>query len=373
MAFRNGIAQTLRILPKLLGDSEYAIHFYGNTANPYTLKYVAEFYCAPLLILEMLAIPAAALVMRKHNTPAARLGVFSATAFVILLSCGLAAAHYFRSPDRIEWLLFPAGLHILFLTPVCYLLCCRKEPRIFAFWWAGIFTCAVMDFVSEATVDFGASLMYFPAAYYIFVLLKELRGQTRSSGGKRVAGLLRRSAATLAALLALWSMFISGMAVGCKPVEIAKNGFGDKRIDTLITSGPYKGIRTTEDYRRLYEDMLTDLDAVRQSDDGPFYVADNMPYFYLYADKPFGTYSTWYVSDDKYMRMYDYWKEFPERQPRYIYIPLYDYYTGRPVDELSGRSPWQKSSAFFQKHTQSRIIRGRAGYLFIIDSWDIGT
>ena len=365
---RNGIAETFRVLPELLGDSEYAIHIYGNHANPYKAKKLAELYCAPLLILEILAIPAAAIVKKKCDTALGKTAMFASAALIMILSCICAAAHFFRNTDDIVYFLFAVNLHVLFLTPVCYILCNEKQPRVFAFWWVSLFTCVTMDFVSEATVDFGASLSFFPAILFISVLRKETRGDKTAANGK-AGKLLYAAAAALCAALLLWNCFTVGISTGFPPGEKARCGFENKKIDARLTSGPYKGIRTTEEYQRIYEDTIADLGIIRGGEDKPFYVAENMPYYYLIADKPFGTYSTWYVEDDSVGRMLAYWRNYPERQPGYVYIPKYEYYSGREMNEIYGEQWADLKCRFFQTFTESTVTEGKAGYIIDIKAW----
>lgn len=99
--------------------------------------------------------------------------------------------------------------------------------------------------------------------------------------------------------------------------------FKDEKLDVRIERGPYKGLRTTKSAAKIYEKLLDDMDAIKDSGDGAFYTYDYALLF-LYVDRPYSVYSTWYVNRDFESRQLYYWELHPEKFPEYVYIPKYE-------------------------------------------------
>lgn len=89
----------------------------------------------------------------------------------------------------------------------------------------------------------------------------------------------------------------------------------------LLTAGPLKGIRTVPDAVDIYNELLADLDVIRDNATGPVYIFELFSWAYLYLDTTYSCYATWFVPADFETRQIEYWRLHPERIPEYVYIP----------------------------------------------------
>lgn len=99
------------------------------------------------------------------------------------------------------------------------------------------------------------------------------------------------------------------------------NGNTENKIDTKIDAGPMKGIYTSTQAAELYRLLLKDLDTMRSLTDRPVYIYALFSWMYLYLDRPYSTYSPWFVDSDFASRQILYWNLYPEKQPDLIYVP----------------------------------------------------
>lgn len=93
-------------------------------------------------------------------------------------------------------------------------------------------------------------------------------------------------------------------------------------LDTTITEGPLKGLKTTVFVKNAYTSILRDLDTIKTKKDGPVLITANRPWCYLYLNMPFATYSVnlanWEYASS--VRLPQYYQLHPDKVPRYIYI-----------------------------------------------------
>ena len=96
-------------------------------------------------------------------------------------------------------------------------------------------------------------------------------------------------------------------------------------LNVTLANGPYKGIRTTEEVRAVYEGELRDYAMIAEdAGDGYLYVISDESWPYIYAGMPCSAYSTWFVDQDYYFRQPVYWSIFPDKLPEYMYLPKYN-------------------------------------------------
>lgn len=100
-------------------------------------------------------------------------------------------------------------------------------------------------------------------------------------------------------------------------------------IDAVkATSGPYAGLYMTEDQSAEYNKVIDDIDSIKMltKKDDPVLIISFKNWTYLYLDRPFATYTTWYegalnINPKQLIR---YYKENSDRAPKYIYIEASD-------------------------------------------------
>ncbi len=88
------------------------------------------------------------------------------------------------------------------------------------------------------------------------------------------------------------------------------------------TTGPYKGLRMSEDQYERYNNSINDLNVIKSlsDEDDPVLIGSFRNWMYLHLDRPFATYTTWYRGALDLELLADYYKENPRKTPKYIYI-----------------------------------------------------
>ena len=143
-------------------------------------------------------------------------------------------------------------------------------------------------------------------------------------------------------------------------------------VTAVADRGPLKGVRTTEHVNEVYNDILADLDVIKENTDGPVYVTELFAYCYLYLERPVATYSAWYVEEDSEVRQTRYWELHPEKRPEYIYVPFYDVFYYLPYQERPGKENWgEEKLSFLKTVCDCDVAEGKAGYIVRVDGWRI--
>lgn len=94
------------------------------------------------------------------------------------------------------------------------------------------------------------------------------------------------------------------------------------RKDSLKASvGPYKGLYMTEKQYNEYNKSINDLDLIKDisQEYEPVLLASFNSWMYLYLDRPIATYTTWYPGTLEPKLLINYYRENPEKIPKYIY------------------------------------------------------
>ena len=88
------------------------------------------------------------------------------------------------------------------------------------------------------------------------------------------------------------------------------------------TVGPYKGLYMSQDQYNRYNAFIKDLDIIKETakDSDPVLFDSYNNWMYLYAERPMATYTTWYRGSLNFELLKAYYKENPEKIPKYIYI-----------------------------------------------------
>jgi hypothetical protein len=68
------------------------------------------------------------------------------------------------------------------------------------------------------------------------------------------------------------------------------------------------------------------LDKIKAGPDGPVLITENWSWFYLYLQRPYGTYSTWFPTSNPqyfYKRLDEYYALHEDKLPVHVYIPKF--------------------------------------------------
>lgn len=274
----------------------------------------------------------------------------------------------------------------------------QKQGRglSFAFLQTGAFASVLVDFSSDNCMCYGGVITLLPAALGFRALLSEfLRRPAPQADAaapeKRTAPAVAGKVAVcaLACLSAACVLFWAGKAfvqcgavpaVGFLRAQAAKAPY-----TVMLEDGPFRGLFVTAAVNDLCAATERDMAAAAAIGPGPLYVDSLCPMAYLYAENPMGSYSSFYVEEDRPHRLLRFWEMHPEKKPEIIYVPYYDYMTVSYFDRLAVKNPGGGSGAgaggsvllrfFFDKNAQAEkmalftqlfsceVTEGEAGYL----------
>lgn len=353
----------LRNLPVLATDSEYN----WSTGTALFIKWhkvlVYMMYCGYVpAALNALYILALAVFRKRRKTHRA---LFFAAACAVA-AVGFVAVMVNPHADRglaasvsrpVIWMLF--GF-------VCYLLTENRNRPMFAFMTVGALFTVFTDFLSEVSVGGGSIVAAVPAVILFAECFGEVAAELRAQSSLR-AGARKFARAAAAASLAVMLLCEGYNYTLVRTWHLVEDTFvGDPApLDSEIAAGPLKGLYTTAGIREKYNDALADMDLIRAQTDGPFYVADLCPWYYLYTGLPIGVYSTFYVPVDSEIRVTRYWQMHPEALPECIYVPFFNCDEYAPLQDLDEKFRFLRSVCDFD------TAEGRAGYILTVRGWHL--
>lgn len=305
------------------------------------------------------------------------------------------------------------GVPLMFFGWACYSLREKKDPRVFAFLAVGFLASLMIDLASDLVMGIGISIMFTPIILSLQTVLAELRDgqpaaaalpaepEEKAKAGQKAAAktnkkakgkatpkkkekiavpdrfrlICRRFPRSIVALslcvVLSWECYGLYAQVGKNVVEQLLDLYKQRPpLSAVIDRGPLKGLRTTEHVNSAYQDILTDLDVIKENCRGPVYVTELLSYCYLYMGLPIGTYTTWYVEEDSEVRQTRYWELHPEKRPDYIYVPFYDAYYYQHYRDRRNKETWgEEKLAFLQTVCDCEVTEGKAGYILRVNKW----
>lgn len=315
LQFASGLGNIANALPELLSDSEYAVHWYGHEKTGEKIAALGASFGLWNVAAPLVLFPAAAIAARSRRKNGRKRSVAAVYLFSWVFAascCGVAAI-------GAEYTVFQCSEYpVAVLTPVWYLLCEKKDRRVFAFWLTAAVCSAAADFTSSTSLFFAFRLAYFPAVFFAVRVFRELAAAHTSAERKdRISRRLLSAATGALALLTL-------IGVSTVLFHITNYSLTSKtgRNGVVAAGGPEKGLVTMISLEQTRNAKRTDLDYIGENCGGAFYVAKRLPDCYLYLrDLPVAAYSACYVPQDTAVRQARYWQLHPEKRPEYIYVP----------------------------------------------------
>lgn len=318
------------------------------------------------------------------------------------------------------------SLPIMMYCAILILISDRPHPRWFAFWQTGVVLSVIVDITSDACLGYGGVIALLPATALFRDFAKRFfeewresllaahpqmaeygtprmlregiqlewaaafdkdRGKSKKSAKKKrrrknatettkTSGWIRflgslpakmtvLSAVCIAATLSVSFWVAENVAMRTMNPFVERFAAGRsawEEMNRTIDNGPLRGIRTTENVGEIYDRMMRDADVIKASSDGPLYIDSRCPVPYLHADLPVGNYSTWYVEEDNPERVLYYWRLYPERIPKVIYVPYYEASNYRRVDDSEIQEKLKRLHTFFD----CEDTEGEAGRILYI-------
>ena len=313
-----GVGNIFENLPQLLTDSDHSLRWYGNASNPEKLSLLPENFGLPGAVLPPVLAAVCAIYMKSKKKKASVRAVLLAAACLVVLYAEIAGF----SDKTDSWFRCSSYPAVMF-SLTCCLLCETKDRRMRAFWFAAVLCSLAADYVSDLSLLFFGRIAYLPGVFFLDVLLKELKeafGKEKTGSDKKAF----RSAAVLR--IAGIALLLCGiLTVRSAHIFTQTDYFLSGKLHgagVTVSEGPDKGIIKMRSQDRLYTETRIDLDLIRRTCSGAFYVAGRRPYCYLYLNElPIGAYSTYYLQSDSTDRLLRYWQLHPEKRPDCVYIP----------------------------------------------------
>lgn len=323
---------------ELFNDSEYAFIMPDGTVS--VLRFLADtvkYYGAPCTVCFFLWFVLCGIIKKRARKLSP---VLLPAAFVIAVAASVSLLIRVMHGSPIRSSVY--RLVLLFLGGAA--LCCMKKrnPKLTACWFFGFVSTVLLDISSDVSVAFFSGV----SDIALMLMLPDMAEQARSDAValKRysryahlsVAGFLRIKKVPAKAKLgvAMPCVIFAFVCALCLTVSAGSAFYYFAETSTLtvpsafnvtLASGPYKGIRTTEEVRAVYEGELRDYAMIAENSEGGYlYVISDESWPYIYAGMPCSAYSTWFVDQDYYFRQPVYWSIFPEKLPAYMYLPKYN-------------------------------------------------
>lgn len=335
---RAGLSDILTNLKLILNDPEHSSRSFYAVVHSYCYTVFITFrsFLLPWFVVLLIALT-------DRNRYQNGWMYFCLTALLTAIAI-LTRIPYIQTDYN--YIMFPGaacGLSAYLLTP-------RKDHRPFLrIWLPGMLYTFCLAWASNQGEN--AVCMGMPVVLIGSVLLiREFLKQTPKQAG-RYAGKLPLCMALL--------LLASQLSAQCYAKSV--HAFWEPpvaELHTELTQGPLKGLRTTEEHADAYNSLLTEITGYADSNETVLFLTSS-PWCYLYADRPYGVYSSWIstlsssadTNADELLlaRLNEYYALHPERIPQDIYIAkndLWDFsflsdtdtYTPFAVTDVSGAS-----------------------------------
>lgn len=248
--------------------------------------------------------------------------------------------------------------YIMFPITLCglsaYLLTRKKNRRVFLFLWClGMLYAFCLGAASnqgENAICMGMPVAMVGSILLIWDFLKEQVGANATITAAKGAILTDKKSSRFTTPLVLCAaalLFLSQLCTECYAKSV--HAFWEPSVaalDTKITEGPLAGVYTTKEHADAYNTLLAEIRDYRNGSSESVLFVTSSPWCYLYADRPYGVYSSWISTFSAsgslaaallLDRLGDYYRLHPDRIPTDIYILKNDIW----YDRLAGTNGWE--------------------------------
>lgn len=345
------VLSTLKAIPNLFNGVEYDFSLGGNIQTMKVVNRALELYGKfPLVLLCVLTL--FALIVRKKNIKAYRPVITLGTA-VCLIFAYVHAAKTALTMNHYDYYMLFYGLPLYLCGPVTYLMLEKPDKRWWLLWCSGACLSVLLDISSAVILGVCGAISASASLVFMFALAKEYIRESKAPREPSADGRDKKNtpaaAGAVFAAVCLAAVLVNEAAfdvyrLDFNIIECGHNlDYTNGVCDTALETGAYAGIKTTKTVAAKYNAMHRDMDAFSDESGAPVLVFDRFPYLYLYLDRPYATFSAWYVDWQENDRLLLYYDEHPEKLPEYIYVPLYDPYTYRTDRDMQKKVEWLQS------------------------------
>lgn len=373
----SGLVNVVKNLPNLIMDSEgtqiFGLEFFINKTQDLIHNYRLSFW----MMLCITLVNTLFCIFKNKMTESGSIKrlLFFVNCCVFILSYLIFFTSELRRdvpilmepPILIAWF----GLH-------CFLLSEKRNPKLLFFAWLGLSLSFAQDIISKVSYGFGFSLCLLPTVVIVVQLIEEITEETRNHHTalkqKRSHKKVKAKALGSIALVLILSAFFSWSTFNLISFSYLFRNHPLNQQRFIITEGPYKGISMPEEFKDLNDDMLFDLDTIKELTDEPVCILGGYPFgypfAYLYLDRDINVLSS--GNTENFAHNHEkYWTMYPDKRPDLIYIPveeeaekLASIYISRLT--LVGMPDKQHVDCGW---FEGEAIKGRAGLIVQVSKW----
>ncbi len=317
------VSSLLNNIENLLGSSEYDIASYsifdklGDTIGYFTRANLYMPFILPAIFIALL-------FDKKKKDNKHRLAYLSVSliwAIIFIVAVLIQSDGY----------LFATSLPFCVISTVCYLLTENKNKPLFYCMYMPCLIATVFQYLAAdthlATIGIVLVANNVPGVFFAMDLLKEMRNDSKENpeitNNKNHYGLCRNI------IIISFCIQILFYGIYYQYGQISRIGA------VKATTGPYAGLYMTERQYNRYNKTIQDLDYIKSisGENSPVLLATYENWMYLHLDRPFATYTTWYRGVLNLEQLKAYYKENPEKSPKYVYIESSD--TNSPTVQIT--------------------------------------
>lgn len=294
---RGSLGEILESFTYIVMDTERQKSFWEKLAK-YFIRihryYGIQVYVTAILIIVRLAD------RKKKISPSVYLAASVISAVPYIIRYG-----FFWEMVGINYMLIPLSFPGL----ISYLVCEEKDRRLFYGWYLpGLFYTLLAHFATNTGILTVSASYMIPSAASILLIWKAGKEQEKAVWIRALVGIL-----------------LAIQFAGCIWLRVTYV-WGDEPLSGLkfkLTEGPMKGISTSEGNKKLYGEVLQDMEELSLSPEDKLFIVGIAPWMYLNTDAECAAYSTWETLEtDPLIEIY--YEIRPEKLPTVIYCYEYD-------------------------------------------------
>ena len=215
------------------------------------------------------------------------------------------------------------ALPFFLVSTVCYILTERKNKTLFYCMWCPCAVASVLNMLTANTVlssvGFVLAVANVAGVFFARDLIEELRAnrKKKKASPKERIGANRVCRAVICVGLSIQFIFYG---------FVLSFGQLPQKNSSVVSEGPYSGMRMADEQYDAYTASLRDLDLIkeRSNETDPVLIVSYQNWMYLYIQRPIAVYTTWYRGNLKQEDLTAYYMKQPDKIPKYIYIVYRD-------------------------------------------------
>lgn len=261
----------------------------------------------------------------------------------------------------------------------CFLLCEQKNKNVFTFWMVGLFTSISIDFFSFRELYIGFPISYLAGLVFFTDLVRELYSNHTKKKAKKAETPFNRTHKKKIGILAHHFSYLICvcLALYCPLSSLVMNTvlyetfiYGEALSSFPLIQcekGPAKHLFLRDPLYKKYNNMMLDIDSIKEKQPNSFFVFGLSPETYLYANIPCAGACTWMTPDASALgQQILYWSLNPTNRPECIYIPVDISYSD---DELLAFRSWIQDS--FEQICTYTLEEGESGFILYVSGWTL--